>query len=118
MAKKKTLGDLLMQSLEDAVAFDNGRLEARTRTVEVTARDARVDEPPRYTSSRIRAVREKLALSQQVFARALNVSPQTVRAWEQGSRVPDGPTRRLLEIAEESPEILTRKVHPLRGVQN
>jgi putative transcriptional regulator len=88
-------------------------LQARTRTRELTLPEVRVDAPPRYTSMRIRSTRMKLGYSQPVFAKTLNVSVQTVRAWEQGTRTPDGPTRRLLELAEEVPEVFARKVHPL-----
>jgi putative transcriptional regulator len=111
MSREKNLGELLLQSLHDAVAFEEGRLEARVSIRELTVREAKVDTPPRYGNERVRATRLKLGYSQPIFAKALNVSTQTVKAWEQGTRVPDGPTRRLLEIAEEAPEILQRKVH-------
>jgi transcriptional regulator with XRE-family HTH domain len=52
------------------------------------------------------AIRNNLNLSQTVFAQALNVSPGTVRSWEQGEKPPQGPSRRLLQIAAKSPEIL------------
>ena len=55
-----------------------------------------------------------MALSQPIFAAALNVSPETVRAWEQGKREPDGPTLRLLEVAEQHPEVLLKRVRPRR----
>jgi hypothetical protein len=51
-----------------------------------------------------------LRLSQSVFARVLNVSPATVRGWERGARKPDGPTLRLLELAERQPRALMRNV--------
>ena len=107
----KNFGELLIQSLHDAVAFEGGKLDARINVRELTVREAKVDTPPRYSNERVRATRLKLGYSQPIFAKALNVSTQTVKAWEQGTRVPDGPTRRLLEIAEETPEILQRKVH-------
>ena len=84
--------------------------------VETSARGTCVDVPPVYDSNRIRAIRRLLAFSQHVFAEALNVSVQTVRAWEQGTRTPDGPTLRLLEIAEEHPEVIRAKVHRLAQV--
>jgi hypothetical protein len=46
-------------------------------------------------------------VSQQVFADLLNASASAVRAWEQGAREPDGPTRRLLQIIERDPGVLT-----------
>lgn len=113
MAHEHNLGDLLIQSLGDAIAYENGELQARVHVNALTARGAQVDAPPRFDKERIRAARLKLGYSQLIFARALNVSTQTVKAWEQGTRTPDGPTRRLLEVAEEAPEILRRKVHPL-----
>lgn len=111
MARGQSLGDLLIQSLGDAVAFESGALEARTHTVERTARDTKVDAPPRYDGPRIRTIRLRLAYSQHIFAKILNVSDQTIKAWEQGTRAPDGPTLRLLEIAEEAPEVFARKTH-------
>ena len=112
MDQRDNFGDLLIESLQDAVAFKRGQLKARTRVVETTARDASVDKPPVYDSERVRAVRTKLALSQCVFAAALAVSERTVEAWEQGKRVPEGATCRLLELAEDHPEVLMAKVHP------
>ena len=104
------VGDSIIKGLEEALAYERGERSLRTRTAERTAREARVVAPPLYDSARIRAVRARLALSQPLFAAALNVSAQTVKAWERGARVPDGPTRRLLELAEEHPEAFLVKV--------
>jgi putative transcriptional regulator len=41
---------------------------------------------------------------------ALNVSAETVRAWEQGKREPDGAALRLLQIAEQHPEWIMETV--------
>src|SRR5690606_31588384 len=49
----------------------------------LTARVAEAPPAPTYTSARIARIRDSLHLSQAVFAMALNVSPETVRAWEQ-----------------------------------
>jgi DNA-binding transcriptional regulator YiaG len=104
---KLRLGAQLVESMRQAVAIKEGRLRPARRH-RLTLREARVSAPPRYGSSRIRRVRERLGLSQPVFAKVLNVSVATVRGWEQGARVPDGPSRRLLEVAERhSATILT-----------
>jgi putative transcriptional regulator len=119
MAQHTDLGKQIVESLEQAIAYERGEYDPpRVHRVAVTARQTTVAKPPRYDAGRVRAIRRRLALSQRVFAEALNVSPGTVRAWEQGTRVPDGPTRRLLEIAEEAPEIFTRKVQPSRNEQH
>ena len=58
------------------------------------------------TPNQIKKIREKTKLSQTVFAKLLNVSPSSVKQWEQGLRNPTGPTKVLLELLEKSPHIL------------
>jgi putative transcriptional regulator len=103
----------LIDSAREAVEIERGEKEA-ARVTRYTAAEASVDAPPRYVAKRIREIRDHMALSQPVFAAALNVSPETVRAWEQGKRQPDGPTLRLLEVAEQHPEVLLESVRPRR----
>jgi len=110
MTQPTRFEESLIASLEEALAYKHGEIDLRTRVGERTARDAQIDPPPVYDSARVRAVRGKLRLSQQVFAAALNVSDGTVKAWEQGRRAPEGPTLRLLEIAEEHPETFLAKL--------
>jgi hypothetical protein len=50
------------------------------------------------------------AAEQAVFARVLNSSPETVKAWEQGKRTPDGIALALLQVADEHPEALMSRV--------
>ena len=110
MAGKESFGELLLGSLEEAVAHNRGEVEARVERVSLDARHALVAPPPRYTADRIRRIRRGLHVSQPVFAGLLNVSGSTVRAWEQGAREPEGPTLRLLEIAEKNPSVLMEAV--------
>jgi putative transcriptional regulator len=48
----------------------------------------------------IRAIREKEAVSQPVFAGYLNVSKNLVSDWERGVKRPGGPALRLLAIVK------------------
>ena len=41
-----------------------------------------------------------------LFARFLNVSANTVRSWEQGTRRPRGADLKLLSIAKKNPQVL------------
>lgn len=54
----------------------------------------------------IAKIRSNMQLSQTLFARLLNISPKTVQAWEQGLKVPSGPSLKLLNIAKNHPESL------------
>lgn len=46
----------------------------------------------------IRALREREAVSQPVFAHYLNVSKGIVSKWERGEKRPDGPSLKLLNL--------------------
>ncbi len=100
-------GEELIQALQEAVAFEQGKLpDVRVDRIDITERNATVDPPPAYSPDRIRDIRKRMRMSQPVFAQVLNASPATVRAWEQGTREPDGPSRRLLQVAERNAESL------------
>ena len=59
-----------------------------------------------FTSEQIKQIRKQMNLSQLVFAKLLNVSPSSIRQWEQGKRKPSGSTKILLELLEKAPNIL------------
>jgi len=52
----------------------------------------------------IKAIRQRLALSQSQFALLIGVSKATLQNWEQGRRSPEGPARALLRVVEKKPE--------------
>ncbi len=54
----------------------------------------------------IKEIREQMNLSQTVFAKLLNVSPSSIRQWEQGKRQPTGATQVLLELLKKKPNLL------------
>lgn len=104
-------GEELIQAAREAAAIARGEIEpARTWRIPVTARRVKVAEPPHYSAARICRLRITMGLSQAVFADALNVSRETVRAWEQDKRRPNGATLRLLEVAERHPEVILASV--------
>ena len=55
---------------------------------------------PVYDSARIRALRNRLRISQVVLASVLNTSASTVRKWEGGEKHPSGPSLKLLDILD------------------
>jgi putative transcriptional regulator len=70
-------------------------------------------EPAEYDGPAVRAVRERYAMSQAVFARLLCVSSGTIQSWEQGRRVPSPIARRLLDELAASPEHFQGRFAPL-----
>ena len=55
-----------------------------------------------------RRVRRRLGLTQVEFARRIEVSPETIRNWEQGKRGPTGAARTLLRVLDKAPETALR----------
>ena len=53
-----------------------------------------------YDAEKVRALRERLHLSQAVLASVLNTSVSTVRKWEVGDKKPSGPSQKLLDLIE------------------
>lgn len=107
----ENFGDLLIQGMQEAVAVRRGTAQPAHRVRRaMTAREAIVQPPRQYQGPETQRIREALGLSQAVFARVLNASAETVKAWEQGKRQPDGMALTLLEIAETHPEALMSRV--------
>jgi putative transcriptional regulator len=52
----------------------------------------------------IKRIREGYKLTQEQFAAMLGISVSTLRNWEQGRRVPEGPAMVLLRVANKYPE--------------
>jgi len=97
--KKLKIFKELRQSLQEAVRYEQGD-RAGLRVTELPP-------PPKpLTPSQIRAIRKSFNVSQVVFARIINVSPNAVESWEQGVRHPREATLKLLTIAHRHPEVL------------
>ncbi len=87
--------------LENAIAHAQGRKTLTVRQVELP------DPPKPMTPGQITTLRtRRLRVSQHVFARLINASPQTIHAWEQGRARPTGPTLRFLRIIERHPNVI------------
>jgi putative transcriptional regulator len=56
----------------------------------------------------VRAIRANLGKSQTEFALLIGVSVATLRNWEQGRRIPEGPARALLRVAAANPRAVIR----------
>lgn len=54
-----------------------------------------------YSPEQIKRIRESTRTSQGVFAAYLNVSPETVRGWEQGKKKPSGASLKLVNLVAE-----------------
>ena len=96
----------LLESASQALAVIKGSKLVGGR---ISVRQAPAQPRPRNKKD-ILKLRERLNFSQGMLARALNVSPSTVQAWEAGRRTPSDAALKLLAIAEKHPEDLLDSV--------
>jgi putative transcriptional regulator len=90
------LGDRLIKSAEQALAFAKG---------EADPKEYRVHIPDEIDVKRIR---KKLKMSQRRFAETYGFNVRTLQDWEQGRAVPAGATRTFLVILDREPEAVRR----------
>jgi len=84
--------ELLKEGLEEAIEFHKGKVKLRTKKVFIP------DSPKNYQAHDIKKLRAKLGITQKEFAAYLNVSLNTIQAWEQGLRTPSHSSLRLIEM--------------------
>ncbi len=89
-------GKSILKGLEQALAYANGTADRRAYRVTI---------PPRVN---VRAIRRRMGMTQQAFAARFGFSINTLRHWEQGKRVPEGPTRAYLLVIERAPRAVQR----------
>jgi putative transcriptional regulator len=99
-------------ALEDQTDYDH--LEAMTDE-DVRAAAATDPDNPILTPEQLRrlrqapnprAIRERLGITQRVFAERYELPLGTVRDWEQGVRQPDAAGRTLLRVIDQDPEMI------------
>ena len=104
--RKTKLGQELIEGLKEAIEHGRGGKKLRSATLDIP-------EPAKsWSKEQIARLRKRgFGVSQPIFASLLSVTASTVRAWEQGQKVPSGAARRLLEVAEIDPGVFQRLAH-------
>jgi putative transcriptional regulator len=95
---KKSIGSTVQDLLNSGIDVSFTKKELKELGVNIPD----IEFPP----EKIAQLRKQMNLSQAVFAEILNVSPSSIRQWEQGKRTPSGSTQVLLELLEQSPHLL------------
>ena len=98
---KPDLFDELVESVREGADILKGRIKpSRTFVIE---------------GPNIKRIRVGYRLSQTQFAALMGISVGTLRNWEQGRRIPDGPARVLLQVAAKHPEAVWDTIRPDAG---
>ncbi len=93
---EKQLFEDLVTSLNEASSISKGQTQP-SRRFQVPSTD-------------VKAVREKIGLSQNEFASLMRVSVKTLQNWEQHRRTPSGPAAALLRIVSQEPDIALKSL--------
>ncbi|MGA3371299.1 MAG: helix-turn-helix domain-containing protein [Terracidiphilus sp.] len=92
----RRIADGILRGLHEALAIANGTAKEGTYVVHI---------PPEID---IKAIRGRLGLTQQEFAKRFDFNINTLRHWEQGRRVPDGTARAYLRVIDREPKAVEK----------
>ncbi|MDR1164243.1 MAG: transcriptional regulator [Candidatus Accumulibacter sp.] len=96
--------NLFAEIVEGFDALSDARAGKRTlRTHEVEINPA-----PEVDADELLALRERLRLSRQLFARYLRTNPRTLENWEQGRAKPNAQAALLIRLVERFPDTVER----------
>ena len=85
-------GERLIAGMREAVEIMHGKADPETFRVHIPA------------SIDVRAIRNKLGVSQSEFAMRYGFPLETLRKWEQGRRQPTGAAKTLLIVIDKRPD--------------
>jgi len=92
----KAVSESILRSARQALAFAKGEADVGKYRVHIPHE---ID---------VKRIRTKLGMTQEAFAGQFGFSVNTLRHWEQGKRVPEGPTRAYLLVIDRAPKAVTK----------
>ena len=96
--EKMSLFEQVVTGLQQSIAYTRGELTLVTTELPAP--------PPKLRARDVRLLRDRLRMSQAVFAATLNVSTKTVQSWEQGAREPSDAALRILQVVGAEPAVV------------
>lgn len=90
------VAESIRRGLEEALAYAAGKADTSRYAVHIPED---ID---------VKAIRDKLDMTQEEFAGRFGFSINTLRHWEQGRRVPEGPARAYLLVIDRNPKAVQK----------
>lgn len=90
------VAESIRRGLEEALAYVEGTADTSRYGIHVPVD---ID---------VKAIRTKLNMTQEEFAGRFGFSINTLRHWEQGRRMPEGPTRAYLLVIDRNPKAVQK----------
>jgi putative transcriptional regulator len=85
----------IKKGLTEAIAHASGKQEKKIKIY-------------RPNKINVKAIRNKIGMTQTQFASSFGISVATLRHWERGDRIPHGPARVLLSVVDKSPKTVLK----------
>lgn len=98
---KRNLFDELNEGFQALKDERKGKLTLKQHSVEIM-------DTPQVTCNELVSLREKLNLSQAVFAGFLRINKRTLENWEQGRTQPNTQAAVLIKMVEKYPDTISR----------
>ena len=86
-----SVADSIKRGLQEAIGYASGAADTNSFGVHIPA------------EVNVKSIRANLGMSQQEFAGRFGFSVNTLRHWEQGTRVPEGSARAYLLVIARAP---------------
>ena len=93
-------GKQIIKGAQDALATLQGKASGRVHTIRSTEID-------------VRKIREHLNMTQADFSETFSIPIPTLKKWEAGKRVPEGPAKAYLMVIDKNPSAVKRALQSL-----
>lgn len=97
---KKEVNTSILNGLSSALEIVQGKKPAKRM------REVIIPDLPLYKGKDVKRVREKIEVTQKIFAEVIGVSVKTIEAWEGNRNIPDGPAQRIFYALDNNPSFL------------
>ena len=102
--REQTHFESLAEALNQAIEYESGnKALGKVRVASIPD----IEPLAEYSKERIKEIRHKTNLPQKYFAELVGVTPRAVEAWEAGTRKPTGTAKRLFQLIERNPSLVS-----------
>ncbi|TAL31732.1 MAG: helix-turn-helix domain-containing protein [Spirochaetes bacterium] len=101
--KNQSLFKSISKGMNEAISYEKGK-----KLKNLSIHKVSIAPLTPISANKIRLLRIKLGISQNIFANILGVSIKTIEAWESGRNIPNGTAQRFLNLIEKDNKFLEK----------
>lgn len=100
MRKESEVTKNILDGLNEALDI------AKEKKTAKRIREIVIPDLPVYKGEDIKRIRQRIEVTQKIFAEVFGVSVKTVEAWEGNRNIPEGPAQRIFYALDKNPKFL------------